>query len=103
MSKKLLIRLTILSMSCFLEVWFWGAFLKWIQNLIKINNLALVMVAYLQNSLVLIEVCVKETQSLNSLIKLNHNIKVLDIYGRNFLYTAYADNNSFFFKKKKQL
>ena len=31
------------------------------------------------------------------LIKTNNKIKGLDIYGHNFLYTAYADDTSFFF------
>ena len=35
------------------------------------------------------------------LIKSNNNIKGLDIYGHNFLYTAYADDRSFLFKNKK--
>ena len=37
------------------------------------------------------------------LIKSNNNIKGLDIYGHNFLYTAYADDSSFFFKNKKSV
>ena len=37
------------------------------------------------------------------LIKSNNDIKGLDIYGHNFLYTAYADDSSFFFKNKKSV
>ena len=37
------------------------------------------------------------------LIKSKNNIKGLDIYGLNFLYTAYADDSSFFFKNKKSV
>ena len=36
------------------------------------------------------------------LIKSN-NIKGLDVYTHNFLYTAYADESSFFFKNKKSV
>ena len=35
------------------------------------------------------------------LIKTSNKIKGLDIYGHNFLYTAYADDSSFVFKNKK--
>ena len=38
-----------------------------------------------------------------ALIKSNNNIQGLDIYGHNFLYTAYADDSSFFFKNKKSV
>ena len=37
------------------------------------------------------------------LIKTNNEIKGLDIHGHNFLYTAYADGSSFFFKNKKSV
>ena len=37
------------------------------------------------------------------LIKTNSKIKGLDIYGHNLLYTAYADDSSFFFKNKKSV
>ena len=30
-------------------------------------------------------------------------VKGLDIYGHNFLYTAYTDNSSFFFKNRKSV
>ena len=37
------------------------------------------------------------------LIKINNKIKGLDVYGHNFLYTAYADDSSLFFKNKKSV
>ena len=37
------------------------------------------------------------------LLKSNNNIKGLDIYGHKLLYTAYADDSSFFFKNKKSV
>ena len=37
------------------------------------------------------------------LIKTNNKIKGLDVYGHTFLYTAYADDSSFFFKNKKSV
>ena len=37
------------------------------------------------------------------LIKTNNKIKGLDIYSRNVLYTAYADDSIFFFKNKKSV
>ena len=85
--KKLLIWLIIFFISCFTkQEHFWGEhFLKWIQIL---------MVTQQQNSLVLIEVCLKITNLLN-------NIKGSDIQGHIFSYTAYTDDSSFFFNNKK--
>ena len=37
------------------------------------------------------------------LIESNNNIKGLDIYSHNFLYTAYLDESFFFFKNKKSV
>ena len=37
------------------------------------------------------------------LVKSNNNIKGLEVYGHNFLYRAYADDSSFFFKNKKSV
>ena len=37
------------------------------------------------------------------LIKTNNKIEGLDNYGHNFLYTAYADDSSLFFKNKKSV
>ena len=36
-----------------------------------------------------------------TLIKINNNIEVLNIFNHNFLYTVYADDATFFIKKYK--
>ena len=93
---------------------FWECVLKWIQVLIKNKESCVV------NGGVTTKFCslyggTRQGDPISAfllilalevsfvLIKPNSNIIGLDIYGRTFLYTAYADDSSFFFKNKKSV
>ena len=87
-------------------------FLKWIQILIK-NHESCVLNGGITTKLFSIDRGTRQGDPISAflftldlevsfvLIKTNNKIKGLDIYGHNFLYTAYADDRSFFFKNKK--
>ena len=89
-------------------------FLKWIQILIK-NQESCVVNGGITTKFFSLDRGARQGDSISAflfiialevsffLIKSNNNFKGLYIYGFNFLYSAYADDRSFFFKNKKSV
>ena len=109
--KKLLNWLTILLLAALQKYGFGERFPKCIQILIK-NQEPWILNGGITTTFFSVDRGVRQEKAISAflfllalevsfvLIKTNNKIKGLDIYGNNFLYTAYADDSSFFKSKE---